>query len=154
MVSLVSRLRQGTPPRCPYCHDHLETEDPEQGPLEVITCEACQTQHHQECIRELGRCATYGCSESIPAPLGPVNVSIRDKIRERVRAAAGRYAEGAAAMADRPRSVVGGEQGHGDFRFLLADRLARNPEGALACLILVPLLACGAVALLLSALYS
>jgi len=119
-----------------------------------VTCEACETQHHTECIRELGRCATYGCSESIPTPLGPVNTSIRDEIRERIRAATGRYAEGAAAMADRPRSSVGGEKRHGDYSFLLADRLASNPEGSLACLILIPLLAFAAFAVFLSLVYS
>jgi RING finger family protein len=148
VVSLATRLRRGSAPRCPYCHDHLESEG-----LELITCEACETQHHRECIRELGRCATYGCSESIPAPLGPVNTSVRDEIRERIRGAAGRYAEGAAAMAERPRSTVGGEKRHGDFRFLFADRMANNPEGALACLILTPLLALGLLATILSLFY-
>lgn len=119
-----------------------------------MTCEACETQHHTECIRELGRCATYGCSESIPAPTGPINTSIRDEIRERVRAATGRYAEGTAAMAQRPRSNVGGEKRHGDFRFLLADRLVSNPEGNLACLIMIPLLALAAFATFLSVVYS
>ncbi len=149
MVSLATRLRRGGAPRCPYCHDHLAAES-----LELVSCEGCETQHHSECIRELGRCATYGCSESIPAPLGPVNVSIRDDIRERIRAATGRYAEGTAAMAHRPRSSVGGEKRHGDYRFLLADRLARDPETGLACLILVPLLTLAALAVLLSLVYS
>lgn len=143
MVSLATRLRKGGAPRCPYCHDHLGEEA-----LSEVTCEECSTRHHTECIRELGHCATYGCSRSIPTPLEPLNESIRDQIRDRIQAAAGRYADGAAAMSSRPRSEVGRERRHDDFRFQIADKLARNPEGALACLILAPFLVAGILALL------
>ena len=39
---------------CPYCRDGL-TEP-------VSACAACDVRYHRECLQELGRCATLGCS--------------------------------------------------------------------------------------------
>ena len=43
--------------RCPYCHDQLV------GTLaaEMLTCGACQTVLHRDCLKELGSCPTQGC---------------------------------------------------------------------------------------------
>ncbi|MBL4844156.1 MAG: hypothetical protein JKY65_01410 [Planctomycetes bacterium] len=133
MISLATRLRKCGAPRCPYCHDQLSSAEAE------TTCGECSTRHHAECIRELGRCATYGCSESLIVPLVPVNERVRDEIRERIRQAMGHYTDHAASMSDRPRSAVGREQRHDSPGFKLADFAAKNPEGMVAVLICLPI---------------
>ena len=54
-------------PRCPYCRDAVQPEDPK------AACDACMTWHHAECWEGLGRCAAcqaeraVGRGESSPA---------------------------------------------------------------------------------------
>jgi hypothetical protein len=43
--------------RCPYCHDTLVGSRAH----EMITCGACQTVLHKDCLNELGSCPTQGC---------------------------------------------------------------------------------------------
>lgn len=56
MVGLVTITVQAGQ-RCPYCHDTLV------GSLasEMLTCGACETVLHRECLNELGSCPTHGC---------------------------------------------------------------------------------------------
>lgn len=43
--------------RCPYCHDELVGT----SAAEMLTCGACQTVLHRDCLKELGSCPTHGC---------------------------------------------------------------------------------------------
>ena len=43
--------------RCPYCRDTLVGS----LPYELLTCGACQTVLHKDCLKELGSCPTHGC---------------------------------------------------------------------------------------------
>lgn len=85
-MELTTRPRLDSDQRCPYCHDHLEVQ------VEAaITCPACGTEHHAECVRELGRCATMGCERRLdlldsPAAADPaVRRSVRQRYRDRAK---------------------------------------------------------------------
>lgn len=41
---------------CPYCRDDVHSEEHRER------CSGCQTDYHAECLSELGRCGTLGCS--------------------------------------------------------------------------------------------
>jgi hypothetical protein len=53
--TLCLRGRATSDERCPVCHDKLMSG-------ELAVCHECGTRHHDECLRELGRCATFGCA--------------------------------------------------------------------------------------------
>jgi hypothetical protein len=57
-------------PRCPYCHDGLETEDK----AEVSSCGACSTLIHSECFSENGGCPILGCGGRGIEHLGPLKL--------------------------------------------------------------------------------
>jgi hypothetical protein len=58
-VRLRERLfRRG--PRCPFCREPL------QGGAAAPPCGGCGVQLHAECVGELGRCPTIGCSSARP----------------------------------------------------------------------------------------
>jgi hypothetical protein len=44
--------------RCPYCHALVTRLD------DGWVCASCGTLHHDECFRELGRCAIHGCART------------------------------------------------------------------------------------------
>ena len=48
---------------CPYCRSSLA------GSERATTCSHCGLSYHQECWRENGGCAAYGCQGSARAPL-------------------------------------------------------------------------------------
>ena len=79
-MELTTRPRLDSDQRCPYCHDLLvEVQEP-------IRCESCGTEHHAECVRELGRCTTMGCERSLALSAEvPLEPSIRRQLRERIR---------------------------------------------------------------------
>lgn len=58
---IVAQARQTT---CPYCRDSLTDLPPDH----LLQCGSCGTIFHAECIHELGRCTTRGCSRSQPRP--------------------------------------------------------------------------------------
>jgi hypothetical protein len=51
----VTERATGDAPFCPYCRSSITRE------LEVWRCPRCETAQHRECLREHGRCVTYGC---------------------------------------------------------------------------------------------
>lgn len=134
MISLATRLRAGSSPRCPYCHDHLGQAQA------AITCPGCETRHHAECVREVGTCTTYGCGERLSPGEAPLDLAVREQIRARIRAGMARYARDVGAM-ERPETPVGREQRWDSPGFKLADNAARNPElvvfGSIALLLLL-----------------
>lgn len=46
---------RGEAERCPFCLQSICGEG------ELVRCLACNTEHHQECHRDHGRCAVFGC---------------------------------------------------------------------------------------------
>ncbi len=46
--------------RCPYCRDGLAGTHPRH----LATCGGCQAVYHEDCLGELGACATPGCARS------------------------------------------------------------------------------------------
>lgn len=48
---------QGSPVRCPFCHDGL-TKD-------LVACAGCGARHHAPCYEEQGACASCGSSEAL-----------------------------------------------------------------------------------------
>ena len=51
------KLQEHAPPRqCAYCHSALDG---------VVDCRSCGATYHLECARELGRCAVFGCVETV-----------------------------------------------------------------------------------------
>lgn len=55
-------------PRCPFCHDTLETEEK----VDVSSCGLCQTLIHSECFAENGGCPILGCGGRGVDHLGPL----------------------------------------------------------------------------------
>lgn len=50
----------GTAQRCPFCHEHLHTDDP------LVACAECLTVFHEVCVDEGQVCTTLGCGRSRP----------------------------------------------------------------------------------------
>lgn len=91
--------------RCPYCHDMLEDG------AALVTCEGCETQHHEACAAELGRCSILGCSSLVAVPRrepgeGSETLEIRRRVRERVE----RFARGHAQAPVSPRTTTPAER--------------------------------------------
>jgi hypothetical protein len=57
-----------TAPRCPYCHDALETD------VDVSSCGGCQTMIHSDCFAENAGCPILGCGGRGSHPMGPLNL--------------------------------------------------------------------------------
>jgi hypothetical protein len=45
--------------RCPYCHDDIGNGEA------TCRCPDCKTLQHSACVREHGRCVTFGCERPI-----------------------------------------------------------------------------------------
>src|SRR5438067_10780575 len=59
---------------------------------ELVSCERCQTPHHQDCWEYWGRCATYGCSEAaLPVVRPPVSADEAATLEVRSVAGRARY---------------------------------------------------------------
>jgi hypothetical protein len=43
---------------CPICQSEIGQNE------SIVTCTACQQLHHEECWKEVGGCATYGCAKA------------------------------------------------------------------------------------------
>lgn len=70
-------------PHCPVCSTELSGD-------KLVTCELCQTPHHQDCWEWWGRCATYACTglkreveTPAPPPDEPALLEVRGTGRPR-----------------------------------------------------------------------
>jgi len=61
-------------PTCPYCRAPFEAED------DVVSCSACGTRHHADCLAENGGCTVFGCSQA-PVEEPKISVSAQDVSR-------------------------------------------------------------------------
>jgi len=69
---LEARAPRPAEDRCPYCHRALREPlaDLEGAPGPPVTCVACGTPHHRDCLGEHGRCTVMGCPGSEVLRLG------------------------------------------------------------------------------------
>jgi len=81
---------------CPYCRAAFEPED------EVVTCPACGTVHHGDCLRDNGGCTVFGCSQA-PVEEPRISVSSQDVARPNGTPAA---ANGNSAVAAPPPRLI------------------------------------------------
>lgn len=61
---------------CPYCRETVA------GGAEAKTCEGCRTTVHAECLAELGRCPTLGCTTAVnrrPCPFCRAPMAVTDE---------------------------------------------------------------------------
>jgi hypothetical protein len=59
---ILQLVEDGKPIRCPVCGDLLDDD--------LMTCDECDTPHHEECWAFAGRCSTYAC-EGQARPVHP-----------------------------------------------------------------------------------
>ena len=65
------KVRLSSLASCPLCREPVGSQAP--GDLASVSCGGCSVSYHQECVKELGGCATLGCSRRgrLPATLSP-----------------------------------------------------------------------------------